>query len=169
MRKISAILLVVFMMSFAAACSSGGNGAGSAGSNGSEGSVSVVTTEPLTPIYAKDIKDGEYEITVHSSSSMFRVVNCVLTVKKGKMTALMTLSGQGYESLYMGTGEQALADSKDKYIPFKFDKNGAKTHVVPVEALDKEIDCAAFSIRKQKWYDRVLIFESDQLPEDALK
>lgn len=167
MKKISVILLVVFMMSFAAACSSGDTGSGNA--NGSEGSVSVATAEPLTPIYAKDIKDGEYEITVHSSSSMFRVVNCVLTVKKGEMTALMTLSGQGYESLYMGTGEEALKDSKDKYIPFKFDENGAKTHVVPVEALDKEIDCAAFSIRKQKWYDRVLIFESDQLPDDALK
>ena len=30
-----------------------------------------------------------------------------------------------------------------------------------------EIDCAAWSIRKEKWYDRVLIFQSDTLPEEA--
>jgi hypothetical protein len=29
-----------------------------------------------------------------------------LTVKEGKMSAVLTLSGTGYEKLYMGTGEE---------------------------------------------------------------
>lgn len=40
--------------------------------------------------------------------------------------------------------------------------------MVPGEALDKELDCAAFSKKKEKWYDRVLVFRADSLPADAL-
>ena len=43
----------------------------------------------------------------------------------------------------------------------------AKTFTVPIEALDQETDCAAWSIRKEKWYDRVLVFESAQIPAEA--
>ena len=31
---------------------------------------------------------------------------------------------------------------------------------MPVEALDQEIDCSAFSKKKEKWYDRVLVFRA---------
>ena len=59
-------------------------------------------TEPPV-IYAGQIADGAYEISVESSSSMFRVVHCVLTVENGSMTAAMTMSGQGYGLVYLGT------------------------------------------------------------------
>lgn len=124
--------------------------------------------DPLVPIPASQIADGTYEITVDSSASMFRVVRCVLTVEGDTMTATMTMSGQGYGFVYMGTGEEALQDTEDTYIPFVLDSEGAKTFTVPIEALDQETDCAAWSIRKEKWYDRVLVFESDQLPAEAL-
>ena len=83
------------------------------------------------------------------------------------MQVCMTMGGQGYGFLYMGTGEEAIQDSEDIYIPFVMDEEGAKTFTVPVEALNVETDCAAWSIRKEKWYDRILVFMSDMLPAEA--
>lgn len=120
------------------------------------------------PVYPETIAEGSYEISVDSSSSMFRVVKCVLTVKDGVMTAKMTMSGQGYGLVYMGTGEEAVLDAEENYIPFELDTEGAKVFTVPVEALDKEIDCAAWSIKKESWYDRVLVFESAMMPEGTI-
>lgn len=132
-----------------------------------EEAAEPVEEEPQ-PIYADQIADGDYEINVDSSASMFRVVKCVLHVEGDTMTAAMTMSGQGYGMVYMGTGEEALADAEDTYIPFELDADGAKTFTVPVEALNMEQDCAAWSIRKETWYDRVLVFESELIPAASL-
>lgn len=123
-------------------------------------------TEPPV-IYADQLKDGTYEITVDSSSSMFRVVHCELTVSEGTMTAAMTMSGQGYGMVYMGTGKEADLDTEENYVSFVMDETGGKVFTVPVEALNLELDCAAWSIRKEKWYDRTLVFESAELPAEA--
>lgn len=122
-----------------------------------------------TPILASQIKDGTYEIEVSSSSSMFRVVKAELQVANGEMEAVLTLSGTGYEKLYMGTGEEAAADSDDACIYYVEDADGAYTYTVPVEALDQDTDVAAWSIKKQEWYDRVLVFQSNLIPEDAIQ
>ncbi|MBQ7923151.1 MAG: hypothetical protein IJ325_11375 [Clostridia bacterium] len=125
--------------------------------------------EPVMPvILGTQIADGSYEIDVEASSSMFRVVKCVLTAANGEMQAEMTMSGQGYGMVYMGTGEKALLDSEEKYIPFVLDENGGKVFTVPVEGLNMELDCAAWSIRKEKWYDRTLIFHSERIPAESL-
>lgn len=118
-------------------------------------------------IYGDQLVDGIYEITVDSSSSMFRVVHCELTVENGEMTAAMTMSGDGYGMVYLGTGEEALADSRESYVSFALDADGAKVFTVPLQALNLELDCAAWSIRKEKWYDRTLVFESAALPMEA--
>lgn len=106
-----------------------------------------------------------YSIEVESSSSMFKIVECQLTDDGETMTALMTLSGTGYEKLYMGTGEEALVAEETDYIYFDEDDEGMYTYAVPVEALDQEIDCAAWSINKEQWYDRVLVFQSETMVE----
>lgn len=124
----------------------------------------TVDTSNLTPIYGTDIKDGTYSIDVQSSSSMFKITDCVLTVSEGKMTAVMTMSGKGYLYLFMGKGEDA---NESGYIPFEENENGEHTYTVPVEALDMEIPCAAYSKNKEQWYDRILIFSSDSLPTSA--
>lgn len=122
----------------------------------------------LTPVFGSDIKDGTYTVSVDSSSSMFKIVNCELTVKDSQMTAVMTMGGTGYLKLYMGTGEEAAAASEDACIPYVENEAGEHTFTVPVEALDKGIDCAAFSKKKEKWYDRTLVFRADSLPAEAL-
>ncbi len=119
------------------------------------------------PVYGKDIKDGSYEVEVESSSSMFRIVKARLNVEKGDMTADITLSGKGYLKLFMGTGKEAEAAGEDRYIPYVEDEEGAYTYCIPVEALNVEFSCAAYSKRKETWYDRELVIRSSVLPEYA--
>lgn len=126
-----------------------------------------VIKEGMTPVYGNEIEDGVYSVEVDSSSSMFRITACELTVTDGAMEAVITMSGTGYEKLYMGTGEEAVKAAETDYIPFTPDESGAHTFRLPVEALDFGIDCSAFSRKKQKWYDRVLVFRSDSIPADA--
>ena len=127
-----------------------------------------VGTEGMTPVLASELRDGMYQIQVDSSSSMFRIEACELTVNDGSMTADMKMGGTGYLKLYMGTGEEAAKAPEEKMIPFEEAADGSHHFTVPVEALDKELDCAAFSKKKEKWYDRVLVFRADSLPADAL-
>lgn len=131
--------------------------------------VEDVVDENMTPIYGTQIKDGTYPIEVESSSSMFRIVECELTVKDGEMTAVMTMSGDGYLRLYMGTGEEAVEASEEDYIYYEEDSEGRQTYEIPVEALDMGIDCTAWSKRKEKWYDRTLVFKAATLPQQALE
>lgn len=119
----------------------------------------------LTPVTAADLKEGDYKVQVASSSSMFRITDATLHVKGGKMTCDLTMSGTGYGKLFMGTGEQAAkADEKD-CIPYRDNDEGTHSFTVPVEALDAEVPCAAWSIKKQAWYDRTLVFLADTLEE----
>ena len=145
------LILVVFFVSF---CSV---------------SVNAHTDTYDTPITVDLLNEGIYPIEVKSSSSMFRIVQCDLIVSENEMQAVMTLSGKGYEKLFMGTGEEALSFSDEDYIFFVENQDGKYTYTVPVSALDEEIDCAAWSIKKQKWYDRKLVFQSGSLTEDAFK
>lgn len=127
-----------------------------------------VVEEGMEPIYGDSIKDGVYEVTVDSSSSMFNIESCQLTVADGKMSAVMTMGGTGYLYLFMGTAEEAAAASEADYISFVENAEGKHTFEVPVEALDAGIDCAAFSKKKEMWYDRQLCFRADSLPMDAI-
>ena len=131
--------------------------------SGSSGSSDNTSTEPVS---ASDLNDGTYTITVDSSSSMFNVTDCQLTVADGKMTAVMTMGGTGYQYLFMGKGADA---EESGYIPFEETSDGANTFTVPVESLNTEIDCSAFSKKKEEWYDRTLVFRADSLPAEAFK
>lgn len=126
-----------------------------------------VVEEGMEPIYGTSVKDGTYEVTVDSSSSMFQIASCELTVSGGEMRAVMTMNGTGYLYLYMGTGKEAAAASESDYIPYVENESGQHTFTVPVEALDMGIECAAFSKRKEMWYDRIILFRADSLPMDA--
>ncbi len=120
-------------------------------------------------ITADKLNEGTYDIEVTSSSNMFKVVKAELTVADGSMSCVLTLSGTGYGKLFMGTAEAAAAAGEEECIPYIEDAEGKYTYTVPVEALDKDTDCAAWSIKKEQWYDRVLVFESSSLPAGALK
>ena len=129
--------------------------------------VEEVVEEGMTPISGDKVKDGTYSVAVKSSSKMFDITACELTVEGGKMTATMHMGGKGYLYVYMGTGEQAGAADEADYIPFTEEADGTHSFTVPVDALDEGIDCAAFSKKKEKWYDRTILFRADSLPMDA--
>lgn len=108
-------------------------------------SVQAVGEDGMEAVSGKQVKDGTYSVSVDCSSKMFHVTDCQLTVKDGKMTAVMTMSGTGYRCIYLGTGEQASKAKPEDYIFPDTNKEGKDIFVIPVEALDKGISCAAFS------------------------
>lgn len=108
-------------------------------------------------------EDGVYTVSVDSSSDMFRVVKCVLRVQDGDMQATLTVSGQGYGYLYSGTASEADAAPTDTWVPFVLDDDGKKTFTIPISALDAGLNVAAWSIKYEKWYARVLNFKSNTL------
>ena len=131
--------------------------------------VSVSADGGSKPVYASDIQNGTYEnVAVDSTSSMFRVVACTLTVTDEGMTAHITLSGKGFGKLYLGRGEDALNEDESAFYLFGEDEEGRHTFDIPVEALDKPIPCAGWSIKKETWYDRDITFRSDSLPDGAV-
>lgn len=128
------------------------------------------TPDPVpnpNPAPEATVANGIYSMDVTSSSSMFKVVDCILTAKDGKMSAVLTLSGTGYGYLYMGTKEEAASADQSSWIPYQVNKEGKYTYTVPVEALDKEIAVAAYSIKKGIWYDRTLTFQSETMKKIA--
>lgn len=126
-----------------------------------------VLEEGMEPVPATALKDGIYEITVDSSSSMFNIVACTLKVENGEMTATMSMGGTGYLYVYPGTAEEAAAADESGYISYVEGEDGLHTFTIPVEALDAAIDCAAFSKKKEMWYDRTLVFRADSLTAEA--
>lgn len=124
--------------------------------------VEDVVDESKTPVYATELTDGVYEIAVDCSSSMFRIERCELTVGGDAMIAKLFMSSDSYGYLYPGTAEQAAAaDEADYLLP------DGQTFVLPVEALDQGVACAAWSRNKELWYDRTLVFRADSLPLEA--
>ena len=108
----------------------------------------------------KGLVDGVYTIEVESSSSMFRVVACELTVMEEGMSAVITLSGTGYDMMYLGSA--ATAPMQPRLLIFHDeDAEGKYTFRLPVSALDEEQSYAAHAVKSGKWFDRTLTFLSD--------
>jgi hypothetical protein len=128
-------------------------------------SSKTLLLEGMKPITADQVKDGVYPIEAESSSSFFKIKSATLTVRDGVMTAAIGLDSKTYPLVYMGTAVDAAAAPASDYIEFDGD---AWTFTVPVSALDTEIDCAAYSKRRKKWYDRKLMFYAATLPAEAL-
>ena len=129
--------------------------------------VEDVVEDGMVPISGDCLQDGVYTVTVDSSSSMFKITQCELTVENGQMNAVMHMGGTGYLRVFLGSAEQAAAADEDACIAFEERADGTHTFTIPVEALDMGIACAAYSKNKELWYDRTLVFRADSLPRDA--
>ena len=129
--------------------------------------VEEVGFDGLIPVYAEDIENGTYEVNLESSSSMFRIQSAELTVSDSTMTVALTLGSTSYLKLFAGTAEQAAASTEDQYIGYTESGDGV-VFEVPVEALDQPFSCAAFSAKKEMWYDRSLLIRADSLPPEAV-
>ena len=134
--------------------------------------VEDVVEEGMVPVPVSDLAPGEYELQVDSSSSMFKITDCRLTVPENgaeEAEVLLTMSGSAYIYLYPGTGEEAAAAAEADLIPAGKNAEGKSTFVFPLAALDAGVPCAAFSKNKEMWYDRTLVFRADSLPLSAFR
>ena len=129
----------------------------------------AVGHEGMEPVTADMMENGSYPIEVDTDTSMFRVADAILMVDNGTMTAKLTLGGKGYEKLYMGTAEEAAAAADADCAFYEENADGSFAYTVEVPVLNAEVDCAAWSIRKEKWYGHKIVFEADTLPEGAVK
>ena len=115
------------------------------------------------------IDGASYKVTAETGADMFKVVDCTLVSTKDKgMEAVITLSGQGYDYLYMGTAEAAAKADKNSWISFK-KVNGKYTYTIPVAALNTGIKVASHSTRQDKWYGRTITFKSEGMQFQGLK
>lgn len=167
MKKLCLICTLLLLLT---ACGQGeqppASSQGQVASSSQMAPVEEVVDPDMVPISGEFLKDGTYSITVDSSSPMFKIDSCELTVENGQMTAVLHMGGKGYLSVFMGSGEEA---SQDAAIPFGEDEAGNHIFTVPVEALDVGVPCAAFSKNKELWYDRTLVFRADSLPLEAFQ
>lgn len=122
----------------------------------------------MVPVYARDVEDGVYPVTVETTSPYFRIPEAELTVSGDEMTARITIRSMSYSYVYPGTAEEAEAAAEADWTGYE-EVDGCTVFTIPVEALDTGIPCASYSKKKRRWYDRMLVFEAGSLPEDALK
>lgn len=122
----------------------------------------------MTPVYPEDIKEGVYDAEALSSSQFFKITDTKLDVKDGRIKALITLSSTSYAYVYPGTAAEAgLADSAEWIAADE--SSGFGRFMIEAEALNKEMPCAAYSKKKQQWYDRDIVFLASSLPADAIQ
>lgn len=136
-------------------------------SGGDVASTEQVGKYGMTPLTADFLRDGSYDISVDSSSKFFRIKEAKLTVKDGKMNAVIMIDSTSYKFIYMGSAEDAAEAPESRYIKAEV-KNGRSYFTVPVSALDEPLNCAAFSSNTRKWYGRQILFDATTLPSGAL-
>ena len=160
-------LLAALLMLSCAALAEGGLGAVADESQMTE-HVDVVDPS-WTPVTADMLNDGVYSVQVDSSSSMFAILGCDLTVADGAFSATLHMKSNAYMYLFPGTPEDAAAADPADLILVELTPEGGFDFTFPIEAMDAGVECAAFSARKQLWYPRTLVFRSDSLPMEAWK
>ena len=127
-----------------------------------------LNTRGLLPLLAKDIEEGSYEIETASSSSMFKIEKTVLYVKDNAMTADITLSGKGYSNVTMLSAADSEGLTSLEGTTAAVGKDGKYVFTLPVQSLNTELVCSAFSKKKQKWYERRVVFYSEKIPAENL-
>lgn len=125
-------------------------------------------TRGLLPLLAKDIEEGSYEIETASSSSMFKIEKTVLYVKDNAMTADITLSGKGYSNVTMLSAADSEGLTSLEGTTATVGKDGKYVFTLPAQSLNTELVCSAFSKKKQKWYERRVVFYSEKIPAENL-
>lgn len=114
------------------------------------------------------LEDGKYSAKFETDSGMFKINETkegrgILTVKDGKMTMEIVLSGDGIVGLYGGLAKDAKNDEKNRIncskVTVKYDDGSEEevnSFVIDVPVLDKEFDLALIG-KKEKWYDHKVI------------
>lgn len=111
------------------------------------------------------LPDGTYSVMVETGAKMFKVADCKLVVKGEVVTAVVTLSSNGYDYLYVGSAqdaEKAGTESWSKWV--KEIPSDGKTQRVYTFQMSKGdlltgIAVASRSETNQSWFDRNMDFD----------
>ena len=168
-RRILTIVYCLFLLSSLQICVPAEEGYDKVAGTSAMGKVNEdLAPYGMTPVSGNMIADGEYVVGTECSSSFFRIEEARLTVRDGDISAVLKMYSSSYLLVFPGTAEEAAAASYDAYIPSE-DMDGWTTFTIPVEALDKELDLAAFSKKKKMWYPRKILFHASDIPADRLR
>jgi hypothetical protein len=121
----------------------------------------------MTPVYPEDFDEGTYDVDALSSSQFFKITQAKLTNEGGSIKAVIRISSTSYAYVYPGTAAEAEAADQSRWIPAD-ESSGYGEFTLDVEALNKEMPCAAYSKKKEKWYDRDIAFIAESLPKENL-
>ncbi|MBR2540288.1 MAG: hypothetical protein IKE85_05605 [Mogibacterium sp.] len=121
----------------------------------------------MTPVYPEDFDEGTYNVQTLSSSRFFTITDAELTNSGRSLRAVIRISSTSYAYIYPGTAAEAAAADQSDWIPAD-ESSGFGEFTIDVEALNKEIPCAAYSKKKSKWYDRDIAFLAESIPADKL-
>ncbi len=128
-----------------------------------------IAAEGMVAVSGDEIADGTYDILVKTDTQMFNIIDCQLTVEDGVMTGVITLSSDGYQWVYMGTGEEAAAADSSEYVEYVENENGKYTYDIgEIPSLNTSVSCCCYSKRREQWYDHDIVFVAGTLPNDAL-
>ena len=169
MKKLFALLLALMMMGTVALAQAAPDTSRVADASEMT-DVEDIVPEGMTPVLADSLNDGTYAVEVESSSSMFKITGCDLTVEDGQMTVLLHMKSEAYTYMYPGTAQQAAQAPLEDLAALQTlegDSGEFYAFKLPLDALDSGYTCAAFSARKQAWYPRTLLFRADSLPLEA--
>ena len=122
------------------------------------------------------LEDGKYSAKFETDSGMFKINETkegrgILTVKDGKMTMEIVLSGDGIVGLYEGLAKDEKNDEENRInfspVTVTYDDGSEEevnSFVIDVPVLDEEFDLALIG-KKNKWYDHKVIV-SDAKPAE---
>lgn len=163
------VLLACVLALAIAGCGQAATSSASAGSNASTSSADSAqetsasgsassSAQATNAVASTELADGIYSIEVKTDSSMFRAERCTLTVVKGVGKAELVLPGEGYSRLYFGKAEEAATADASKIYDYHLNDEGKYAFDIPVEALNVEMEIAAFGQRRDTWYDHKITF-----------
>ena len=130
------------------------------------------------------ILEGKYDIKADTGEKMFKVVNCSLSVKDGKLSAEVLLSSTGYYALFIGTKEEAAASYEAKaeskwikpsgekeYISESGETKTGRVYTIPLESIDNTVELISVS---EKYYnqgniEKMFYERSITMVEDTMK
>lgn len=122
----------------------------------------------MLPVYGRDVADGTYPVDVESACEQFQAVAAKLTADGGVLSAELTLSGTDCIGLFFGSAEEAARAERTQWIVTRETVQGNTACTLPVDALDRAIPCAFYSLAKGAWVDNQLLFDASALPGEAL-
>ena len=83
---------------------------------------------------APEAENSRIELSVTNNTGMFKVVTAYLETNNGKTELVAALSSTGYQNLFLGTYEEAVANSENRsaWISFFEDENGKYAFRIPI-------------------------------------